>query len=60
MLSSIRLNVAVNCPIVSVYDFISLYVLVLLLTMPGTGESESDMDKEGQKQIWGHKKVHLE
>ncbi|XP_018974303.2 CREB-regulated transcription coactivator 1-like isoform X1 [Cyprinus carpio] len=30
---------------------------VLLLTMPGTGESESDMDKEGQKQIWGHKKT---
>ncbi|XP_016331555.1 CREB-regulated transcription coactivator 1-like isoform X3 [Sinocyclocheilus anshuiensis] len=30
---------------------------VLLLTMPGTGESESDMDKEGQKQIWDHKKT---
>ncbi|XP_042574160.1 CREB-regulated transcription coactivator 1 isoform X1 [Cyprinus carpio] len=30
---------------------------VLLLTMPGTGEPESDMDKEGQKQIWDHKKT---
>ncbi|XP_016127426.1 CREB-regulated transcription coactivator 1 isoform X2 [Sinocyclocheilus grahami] len=30
---------------------------VLLLTMPGTGESESDMDREGQKQIWDHKKT---
>ncbi|XP_016370055.1 CREB-regulated transcription coactivator 1-like isoform X1 [Sinocyclocheilus rhinocerous] len=30
---------------------------VLLLTMPGTGESERDMDKEGQKQIWDHKKT---
>ncbi|XP_052404964.1 CREB-regulated transcription coactivator 1 isoform X4 [Carassius gibelio] len=30
---------------------------VLLLTMPGTGEPESDMDKEGQKQIWHHKKT---
>ncbi|KAK2901011.1 hypothetical protein Q8A67_009126 [Cirrhinus molitorella] len=33
---------------------------VLLLTMPGTGEHESDMDKEGQKQIWDHRKVYLE
>ncbi|XP_059357931.1 CREB-regulated transcription coactivator 1 isoform X7 [Carassius carassius] len=30
---------------------------VLLLTMPGTGEPKSDMDKEGQKQIWDHKKT---
>ncbi|RXN30737.1 CREB-regulated transcription coactivator 1-like isoform X2 [Labeo rohita] len=30
---------------------------VLLLTMPGTGEPESDMDKEGQNQIWDHKKT---
>ncbi|KAL1280305.1 hypothetical protein QQF64_014905 [Cirrhinus molitorella] len=30
---------------------------VLLLTMPGTGEHESDMDKEGQKQIWDHRKT---
>ncbi|XP_057189987.1 CREB-regulated transcription coactivator 1 isoform X3 [Triplophysa rosa] len=29
---------------------------VLFLTMPGTGEPESDLDKEGQKQIWDHKK----
>ncbi|XP_051556705.1 CREB-regulated transcription coactivator 1-like isoform X6 [Myxocyprinus asiaticus] len=29
---------------------------VFLLTVPGTGEPESDMDKEGQKQIWDHKK----
>lgn len=27
--------------------------------MPGTGESESDMDKEIQKLIWDHKKVHF-
>ncbi|XP_058617257.1 CREB-regulated transcription coactivator 1 isoform X4 [Onychostoma macrolepis] len=30
---------------------------VLLLTMPGTGDPERDMDKEGQKQIWDHKKT---
>lgn len=42
------------------YDFIPLSILVLLLTMPGTGEPESDMDKDGQKQIWDYKKVHLE
>ncbi|XP_065132373.1 CREB-regulated transcription coactivator 1 isoform X4 [Paramisgurnus dabryanus] len=29
---------------------------VLLLTMPGTEEPESDFDREGQKQIWDHKK----
>nr|XP_055058188.1 CREB-regulated transcription coactivator 1 isoform X5 [Misgurnus anguillicaudatus] len=29
---------------------------VLLLTMPGTGEPDSDFDREGQKQIWDHKK----
>ncbi|XP_051990347.1 CREB-regulated transcription coactivator 1-like isoform X1 [Xyrauchen texanus] len=29
---------------------------VFLLTVPGTGEPGSDMDKEGEKQIWDHKK----
>lgn len=61
MFSSIRLNVAVNSDFsYTCYDFIPLYVLVLLFTMPGAGEPESDMDEECQKQIWDYKKVHLE